>query len=166
MYFFDQTGWQTITTGPGGGLVASWDVSGYSEIALVARVQASAAGRVTLIVYFGLPGGGTEVAREEITLGPVTWGNTTSMILAKTYRVYAPHLQVNVVLPTAQMMVNVSVYAACCGSNQLPLEASLGLFRSVLGLATATMGGERRLHTHIPSELLFPPQRRSDQESA
>lgn len=96
----------------------------------------------------------------------VTGGNTTSMILAKTYRVYAPHLQVNVVLPTAQMMVNVSVYAACCGSNQLPFEASLGLFRSVLALAPATMGGERRLVTHIPSELLFPPQRRSDQESS
>jgi len=161
MYLFDQTGWQTLP--PGGTLVASWDVSGYSEIAFLARLQASAAGRATLIVYFGLPGGGTEVAREEIVLGPVA-GGTTSTIFAKTYRVYAPQLQVNVVYPTEQMIVNISVYAACCGSNQLPVEASLGLFRSMLGFAPATMGGERRLHPHIPSESLFPPKRQSDEE--
>jgi len=143
-------------------LIASWDVSGYSEVALLARLQASAAGRVTLIVYFGLPGGGTEVAREQIALGPVA-GGTTSTILAKTYRVYAPHLQVNVVLPSEQMTVNISVYASCCGSNQLSVEASLGLFRSAMGLAPATIG-ERRLHTHIPGESLFPPKRRSDEE--
>ena len=165
MFFFDATGWQTMTTGPGGGLVASWDVSGYSEIALLARVQASAAGRVTLVVYFGLPGGGTEVAREEITLGPVVGGNTSS-ILPKTYRVFAPHLQVNMIYPTVQMTVNVSVYAACCGSSELPLDASLGLFRPVVALSPAAMGRERRLHTHIPTDLLFPLQRRSDEESA
>ena len=164
MYLFDSTGWQTVTSSPGGGVVASWDVSGYSEVALLARVQASAAGRVTLVVYFGLPGGGTEVAREEITLGPVTWGNTTSMVLAKTYTVYAPQLQVNVIYPTAQMMVNVSVYAACCGSNPLPAEASFALFRSMLGAAPAAMGG--RLQAHIPGELLFPLQRRPDEESS
>jgi len=99
-YFYDTIIDKTITASEAGKTV---NLSGYSQVAVLARFEGPANGHVAFEVGAALE----TVFREEIDLNAAGWFN-----FAKVYPVFAPQTGVGFYNPTGTIKIKMTFYAA------------------------------------------------------
>jgi hypothetical protein len=108
MYFFYGTN-QTITNSTP---IGQWDLSGYSQVAVHILIKGPGGAKVYPELYFN----NLSAAQETLTIGPPGPAGWNIATLAKVYPIFAPTFSLVLYNPSAQMEINLRLYAACCGT--------------------------------------------------